>query len=215
MELSAGGCMFTYDGMKRVGCFLQDNNVVVDGVLYEIRSTKNVTSQKSVGLLFAIAFGCLAVGGVVVGYSDYTNNDRSGVGILAVTCLLLLLLVLTFVKVYLDQRACRSLWQINRYFVVCVEPSDDPTTEIAFSDMPQKEALPSPMTTKTIITAVFIVLGVLLLYIGCLLLLFITEGSKYERFGFWTFVTMCVISGICRVSFEYQRRRWKSSCRRI
>ena len=202
--------MFTYDGMKRVGCFLQDNNVVVDGVQYEIRSSKNVTNQKSTGLLFAIVFGCLAVGAAVVGY-----NDRSGVGILAVTCLLLLLLVFTFVKVYLDQRSCRSLWQINRYFVVCVEPLDDPSTEIAFSEKPQREDLTSPMTTKTIITAVIIVLGVLLLFIGCFSLLFMTEGTKYERFGFWTFMTVCVISGTCRVVFDYQNRRWKNSCRRI
>jgi len=202
--------MFTYDGMKKVDCTLQDNSVVINGKFYEITNCKNITSDKTSSYSIMVLVGFLAAVTCVISYISCRNgNNSESIKIFSMN-ILWLTLAAVGLKCIKDEKKCISFWKINYNHMLFIESTDITNLEdiLVYISSQQKS---TALTIKNIIPIILAYGIIFASFIGVFILMIYCEGTKFGKLTSNLFFWSLGVYGFLGLYFYYQSTKWKNS----
>jgi uncharacterized membrane protein YeiB len=200
--------VFTYDGLKKVKCFIEEGKVVINGDHYAIFSCNDITSStaRAPYAMAVLILVTLLAESFICFQSYRSGNYREFIAILTLTCLVTALLSWSFIVTYDLRKKCRTIWRVNYKNCIYIEFTDDVDTEGKLLSILNSLRPNVKVDYKIIAGLVILPFASFAIMIS---LLFLTEGTKYARPALILFCVFIVAAGVYNIYGYYQKLKWK------
>lgn len=200
--------MFTYDGLKKVSCYIEDGKVVINGGHYGIFSCNDITSSAA-GSIYAMAIILLVtllVESFICCQTFKSGNYNEFIALITLTCAVTALLLWAFISNYNLRKQCRTIWRVNYNYYIYIEHSDEVDAESKL--ISTLNALKPKGKVNYKIIAILVISPFLLTGIA-VSTVFLAEGTRYAKPALILFLIFVGSAGVYNIYAYYQRLKWK------